>query len=119
LRPSSTRSKKLPIPLYRRLLWGNIFVVLFLITIAVGLIYVTFFLNFNTPEASGYKIQYVEYTIQPDDSISRIVQSLNTEYPKGWDSRDYVDLTLKRNHITDPQSIPAYKVIEVPVSVKQ
>lgn len=96
-------------PLWKRLRWDNILLLLSIVTI------VTLF-GMWYESLNDYEIQYVPYQMEPNDSLINVVQDMNTYTPHGWDARDFVALAKDRNNISDVGKIRVWQTIEIPVA---
>lgn len=65
---------------------------------------------------NSYYIVYVPYQIEKGDTLTKIVQENNTYRPWGFDSRDFVQLTVEKNNITDSGRIRTGETILIPIA---
>lgn len=98
--------------LWKRIHWENLITVLVIAAVVAALLF--WVLNIR-----NYEIQYVEYEVQKDDSLMEIVQQKNDYTPWGWDSRDFVELAMEKNQITNPMLIQPGDILLIPVAQKK
>ncbi|MCD7910996.1 LysM peptidoglycan-binding domain-containing protein [Bacillus velezensis] len=99
-------------PLWKRINWVNLMTV-FMLAAAIA-VFLFWFINLH-----NYQIDYIKYEVRKNDSLIEIVQQQNDYAPWGWDSRDFVDLTIEKNQITNPSTIQPGDVLLIPVAKKK
>lgn len=98
--------------IWRRIHWRNVITV-FTIA-AVVAVFLLWAISLH-----NYEIKYIKYEVKKDDSLIEIVRQMNDYTPWGWDSRDFVDLTMKKNQIVNPSSIQPGDILLIPVAQKK
>ncbi|MBU5262078.1 hypothetical protein [Bacillus atrophaeus] len=98
--------------IWKRIHWGNLITVLMIAAIIA--VFLFWAINLH-----NYEIKYIKYEVQKDDSLIEIVQQKNNYTPWGWDSRDFVDLTIEKNQIMNPLSIQPGDILLIPVAHKK
>ncbi|PVC75028.1 hypothetical protein C2I27_03840 [Priestia megaterium] len=65
---------------------------------------------------NAYYIVYVPYQVEKGDTLTKIVQENNAYRPWGWDSRDFVQLTVEKNNIKNSGRIRTGETILIPIA---
>ena len=101
-------------PLWKRVRWANVLLVLTIIALII--LFTDAMRQYYSSKEDEYRIVYVEYVMQRDDTLLQVVQDLNDFYPDGWDARDLVHMAVEENNIKDVARIQEGKRILIPIA---
>lgn len=96
-------------PWYKRLRWDNIAMLSLLLMGAYMVIIILI-------DAHDYDLEYVEYQFEEGERLFNVIQDENDFYPFGWDTHDFVALTLDKNKLSKPTDIKAGDVVLIPIT---
>ena len=101
-------------PLWKRVRWVNVLLVATILALII--LFADMIHTYYENKEEEYRIVYVEYVMQRDDTLLKVVQDLNDFYPDGWDARDLVHIAVQENSIKDVAKIQEGKRILIPIA---